>query len=79
MSSKWYLKPLEGKYYSTDIESEDGLIQVHGFITDDPYRSSDRELEEGWTEDMGYDHVELQSTYETALKIVKALNDSNSL
>lgn len=71
---EWYLKPLNGKYYCTEIESEKGLIQVHGFMVDDSYRPSDRELEDGWVKETGYDHVELQSTYETALKIMEALN-----
>lgn len=72
----WVLQPLEGKYYGTQLLNltTGDIIEVWLSMKGD-YRASDREIENGWDKECGYDHVELQSSYETAKKILKALND----
>lgn len=71
----WILGKLQGKYYGTRvINTETGdIIEVWLSMQQD-YKASEREIEAGWTEEHGYDHVELQSSYEAAKKIVDALN-----
>ena len=72
----WVLKPLEGKYYGTKIVNWETGDEIEVWLTMGmgDYRASDRELENGWDSECGYDHVELQSSYEAAKKIVDALN-----
>ena len=67
----WSIKPLEGKYYGTKISNGKDQITVWtSFSTP----VSSREIEEGWDEDYGYDHVESEKDYRMALVICSALN-----
>lgn len=71
----WTIEPLKGKYYGTKIRNTktDELIEVWlGFEGD--YKPSSRELSNGWQPDYGYDHVELERSFEAAKIICEALN-----
>jgi hypothetical protein len=74
----WTIKPLQGKYYGTIVENKRTGDEIVVWLSMgiNKCRASDREYEEGWHEDCGYDHVELQHSYEAALKIMKALNEN---
>jgi hypothetical protein len=74
----WTIRPLQGKYYGTIVENKKTGDQIIVCLSMriNKYRASDREYEEGWNEEWGYDHVELQHSYEAALKIMKALNEN---
>lgn len=71
----WAVLPLEGKYYGTiceDLDTGDRIVvwlELHG-----NYTASKREIEAGWEPDHGYNHVELQASYDAAMCIVRALN-----
>lgn len=72
----WKIEPLTGKYYGTQISNEDTGETVKvwfGFVGN--YKPSEREISQGWHPDMGYDHVELQRSYDAAAIICKALNE----
>ena len=70
----WSIRPLKGKYYGTILECSetDDIIEI--WLSSD-YTPSERELADGWTPDKGFDHVESQLSYKTALKLLKALNE----
>ena len=68
---KWYIKPLNGKYYGTEITDGDNVIEVWTGYTG---KVSEREIEEGWTDDYGFDHVESDRDYKIACVICDALN-----
>ena len=72
----WQIEPLKGKYYGTRVVNTetDDLIEVWLSLKMGSQPSS-REFENGWTPDYGFDHVETQESYETALKIVEKLNE----
>ena len=72
----WELDELPHKHYTTIVRNTktDERIEVCTFKFGDDYRASDRELEDGWTDWHGFDHVELQGGYEMALVIRDALN-----
>lgn len=72
---KVVLEELRGKYYSTEIvaytEGHDPTyISIVGYGNGKP---SQRELDRGYNEDYGMDHVESDSSYQVALKILEAL------
>lgn len=69
--SKWCVEPLNGKYYGTRVTDGKRLIEVWTGYTG---KVSQRELDEGWTEDYGFDHVESDKDYQIALVICEALN-----
>ena len=73
----WQIEPLKGKYYGTKIRNieTDELIEVWLNMEYD-YKPSSREIADGWQPDWGYDHVELQRSYEAAKIICAALNES---
>lgn len=66
------IKPLEGKYYSTDLvvtsDKWDNplYISIAGHSTWEP---SPREIENGWDPDYGMDHVESFHAWQVALSI----------
>ena len=75
------LKDLEDKHYSTDLvfEAEGWKTPVYISITGRPTRApSSRELENGWSEEEGMDHVEDAGVYKTALSIMSYLNSFNN-
>jgi hypothetical protein len=72
---KWYIKPLNGKYYGTEITDGDNVIEVWTGYTG---KVSEREIEEGWTDDYGFDHVESDRDYRFACIIRDALNKENA-
>lgn len=65
----WYIKPLIGKYYGTQVTNGEFTIEVWTGYTG---RVSERE--EGWTKDYGFDHVESDRDYKIACAIVEKLN-----
>jgi hypothetical protein len=68
---KWFIEPLDGKYYGTRVTNGDNVIVVWtGYIG----KVSQRELDEGWTEEYGFDHVESDKDYNIACVICEALN-----
>ena len=73
----WELDELTQKHYTTTVRNTktDERLEVCTFKFDQNYRASDRELESGWTDWCGFDHVELQRGYEMALVIRDALNE----
>lgn len=73
----WKIKPLDGKYYGTKIENErtGELIEIWLPLGIGGYRASNREIEEGWCPDHGFDHTETQRTYDAAYIICNALNE----
>lgn len=70
----WKLEPLKGKYYGTRVIN-DWTGELIIVWLDLEYKVSDRELEKGWQEDQGFDHVESQRSYEAAMIICEALNE----
>ena len=75
----WSLLPLHGKYYGTKIVNSvtgDIIEVLLSFKTYTQDEISEREKELGWGEngEYYYDHVETQYSYETAKKIIEALN-----
>jgi hypothetical protein len=69
--------PLTGKYYGTEFELKDGAtinVWVGGGLKN--WTVSEREIEQGWNEDCGYDHVESTRDYEIAQIIAKALSEN---
>ena len=70
----WKLEPLKGKYYGTKVwnDETDELIEVW---LSSVLKASEREIEDGWEEEHGYDHVESQRSYEAAMIICEALNE----
>ena len=79
----WILEPLKSKYYSTKVidTKTDAVVDIYipfrNFTEDEV---SEREKEDGWglDDELYYDHVESQASYEAAKKIVKALNDETN-
>lgn len=70
------LLPLQGKYYGTKIELKSGaLIEVWVGNQNGNYKASPREIETGWTSDIGFDHVETGDDYNIAVAIVKTLDE----
>ncbi len=75
----WILKPLQGKYYGTIVSNTETGDRIEVWLSmQGNYKPSEREIDNGWVEEYGYDHVEIQSSYEAAKKIVKALNDETN-
>lgn len=70
----WFIKPLNGKYYGTDVTDGSNVITVWTGYTG---KVSEREIEEGWTDDYGFDHVESDRDYKIACVILDALNKEN--
>jgi hypothetical protein len=68
---KWTVRPLKGKYYGTEVTDGDKVIKVWTGYTG---QVSIREIEEGWTEEYGFDHVESDVDYKIACIICDALN-----
>jgi hypothetical protein len=69
-----YIKPLDYKYYDTQmvVEFEDGEsldISIAGYSK----HPSVREVKRGWEPDYGMDHVEGVKSYKTAVMILKML------
>jgi hypothetical protein len=69
--TKWFIEPLEGKYYGTKVSNGSDLIEVWTGYTG---KVSQRELDGGWTEEYGFDHVESDKDYKLAYIICEALN-----
>lgn len=80
MATPWSLKPLQGKYYGTEIEDANGNVVMviwknhedyqGNRLTEEQSRPSDRE-----TIDEVYDnHYESQFAYEYALAIIRTMN-----
>jgi len=67
----WEIEPLQGKYYGTRILLDSGVIEVW---TDGsrPQKPSEREIADGWTPDVGMDHVESEEDYANACLISAA-------
>lgn len=68
--NQWYVEPLKGKYYGTRVTNGEQLIVVWTGYTG---KVSEREIEEGWTEEYGFDHVESDRDYKIACVICDAL------
>lgn len=64
------LKPLDSKYYSTELSVEfvDGDT-VHIELSGYSPKPSLREIERGWEPECGMDHVESEKTYYVATLI----------
>lgn len=76
----WQIKPLIGKYYGTVVKNTETGEEINiwlNFIGS--YRVSDREIKNGWETGDGYDHVELQRSYEAAVLICDALNKGEQM
>lgn len=69
--SNWYVEPLCGKYYGTRVTNGKNIIIVWTGYTG---KVSIREIEEGWTEEHGFDHIESDRDYAIACAIVDKLN-----
>lgn len=70
------LLPLKGKYYGTKIELKSGdIIEVWVGHQKKNYKPSPREIENGWTSDIGFDHVETEDDYNIAVAIIKTLDE----
>lgn len=67
----WFIEPLSGKYYGTNVTDGKRVVQVWNGYTGEV---SQRELDEGWTEECGFDHVESAQDYKMALAICDVLN-----
>ena len=68
----WRVLPLSGKYYGTQVDVGLGVITVW---TPDHYAdpfASKREIADGWTQDIGHDHVEDAASYSIASLIAAA-------
>ena len=67
----WEIEPLQGKYYGTRILLDSGVIEVW---TDGsrPPKPSEREIADGWTPDVGMNHVESEEDYANARLIAAA-------
>ena len=68
----WFIKPLCGKYYGTIVTDGKRVVEVWNGYTG---KVSQREIDEGWTPDYGFDHVESDQDYKMALVICDALNE----
>jgi len=73
--SKWTIKPLQGKYYGTIVT--DGHKEIKVWTIAYTGKVSEREIEAGWEEDYGFDHVESDVDYKIACIICDALNKEN--
>lgn len=72
---KWTIEPIKGKYYGTVVRNiETNELIVVWFPFGKTLVVSSRELDDGWTEDYGFDHVESERSYKAATIICKALN-----
>lgn len=72
----WKLEPLKGKYYGTRVINDwTGELIIIWLDLEDYGKVSIREIEDGWEEEHGYDHVESQRSYEAAMIICEALNE----
>lgn len=69
------IKPLHGKYYGTEIELDTGQTITIWCPDYNDFKPSIRELNSGWTEDMGMDHQEDVHSYELAKIVCQALTD----
>lgn len=67
----WVIEPLKGKYYGTRVLLGGGVIEVWTGGTRPP-EPSKREIADGWTDDMGMDHVESAEDYANARLIAAA-------
>ena len=67
----WFVKPLKGKYYGTQVVIGNGVVEVWGTYGD-TYTASEREIAGGWTEGDGFDHVESDKDYANARLIAAA-------
>lgn len=67
----WELLPLQGKYYGSTVRIGEGEVRVWQPLGT-KYAPSIREIENGWTPEYGFDHVETQESFATALLISKA-------
>lgn len=68
------IKPLRNKYYGTVVQLNNGdTIDVWLGPNTECYRASEREIANGWTPDMGFDHVETEESYKVAKIICDAL------
>jgi hypothetical protein len=72
--SKWTIKPLKGKYYGTLVTDGEEYVVVWTGYTG---KVSEREIEAGWTDDCGFDHIESDRDYKIACVICDALNKEN--
>lgn len=70
-SDKWYIEPLNGKYYGTKVTNGQQFIEVWTGYTG---TVSEREIADGWTEEYGFNHVESDRDYKIACIICDALN-----
>ena len=70
-SNQWYVESLKGKYYGTRVTNGEQSIVVWTGYTG---KVSEREIEDGWTEEYGFDHVESDKDYKIACVIRDALN-----
>jgi hypothetical protein len=70
--SNWFIEPLKGKYYGTRVTNGDAVVEVWTGYTG---KVSQRELDDGWTEEYGFDHVESDKDYNIACVICEALNN----
>jgi hypothetical protein len=69
-----YIKPLDDKYYDTQlvIEFEDGE-KLYISVTGRSKNPSVREISRGWKKDHGMDHIEGEKAYKTAVMLLKVL------
>ena len=67
----WEIEPLQGKYYGTRILLDSGVIEVWTGGSR-PQKPSEREIADGWTPDVGMDHVESEEDYANACLISSA-------
>jgi hypothetical protein len=72
---KWCIEPLDGKYYGTKITKGRNCIEVWTGYTG---KVSQRELDDGWDEEYGFDHVESDRDYKLACIICEALNKEDT-
>lgn len=67
---------LDGKYYGTVIELDDKFQNEITIWIEGDNKVSQRELDKGWTKDIGLDHTETDYSYQIAKIIEKALTDA---
>jgi hypothetical protein len=67
----WYIESLKGKYYGTKVTNGKDSIVIW---TSHSGEVSEREILDGWTEEVGFDHTESAKDYKYAQIIVEALN-----
>lgn len=67
------IAPLNSKFYGTKVETLDGGLITVWEMGPHPWKPSQRELENNWEPEYGFDHVETEHCYTIASIICDAL------